>query len=98
MFHKGLTFKRRNVLSKTYKDLYGIWYVATQLKDFSENSISELKQYGSEYSKWFKTFRENLGEWVENASQLDWEQLENQDPYGELKRRSFGMMINKITE
>ncbi len=96
MFHKGLTFMRRHVISKIYKDLYGIWYVASQLQDFSENSITELKQFGLEYPKWYKTFKENLGEWVEKASISDWEQLENQDPYGELKRKSFERVVNQL--
>jgi len=43
MFHKGLTFPRRNNASKVYKDLYGIWYVASQLEDFSNKAIEELK-------------------------------------------------------
>ena len=38
MFHKGLTFTRRKSSSKILKDLYGIWYVATQLGDFSEQA------------------------------------------------------------
>ncbi len=34
IFHKGLTFTRRKSPSKMLKDLYGIWYVTTQLGDF----------------------------------------------------------------
>ncbi len=36
MFHKGLTFTKRKSSLKKVKDLYGIWYAATQLRS-SEN-------------------------------------------------------------
>ncbi|MDE3046369.1 MAG: hypothetical protein KGJ02_06980 [Verrucomicrobiota bacterium] len=41
MFHKGLTFTRRKSLSKILKDLYGIWYAATQLGNLSEQATVE---------------------------------------------------------
>lgn len=34
IFQKGLTFTKRKEKEKTYKDLYGIWYVSTQLGSF----------------------------------------------------------------
>ena len=39
IFHKGLTFPRRKQTSKMFKDLYGIWFVATQLRSGSRNGI-----------------------------------------------------------
>lgn len=53
MFHKGLTFTRRKNASKILKDLYRIWYVATQLGDFSEEAMVELLFLGSQHPKWF---------------------------------------------
>ena len=38
IFHKGLFTKRKSSL-KMPKDLYGIWYVASQLGDFSEHTL-----------------------------------------------------------
>jgi len=32
IFHKGLTFTRRTSSLKQLKDLYGIWYVSSQLR------------------------------------------------------------------
>lgn len=42
MLHKGLTFVKRKNHSKALKDLYGIWYVASQLGELSEKAVSEL--------------------------------------------------------
>ncbi len=96
IFHKGLTFTKRKSTSKTYKDLYGIWYVATQLGDFSEKAIAELLYLGSQHPKWFKTFRDNLHNWIENASPLDWTNLEIQDPSGKLKKQNFEKIIHRL--
>ena len=98
MFHKGLTFKRRKNVSKVNKDLYGIWYVATQLGDFSENAIIELHFLGKQHSKWFKTFQKNLNNWLKNASPLDFSKLEIQDPFGKLKRLNFEYTIKRLTQ
>lgn len=45
---------------------------------------------------WFKTFQENLKEWIENASPADWLKLEAQDPFGTLKKLSFVHLVNKL--
>jgi hypothetical protein len=42
MFHKGLTFTKRKSSLKILKDLYGIWYVATQLGEFSDQALNEF--------------------------------------------------------
>lgn len=47
IFHKGLTFTRRTQLIKSFKDLYGIWYVSTQLGVFSDATLTELNTLSS---------------------------------------------------
>lgn len=96
IFHKGLTFTRRRGSSKAYKDLYGIWYAATQLEEFSEEALTELLYLGSQHVKWYKTLQNNLRNWITNASPLDWGKLEAQDPSGKLKRLNFVQIIQKI--
>ncbi|CDZ81912.1 hypothetical protein BN1013_02448 [Candidatus Rubidus massiliensis] len=96
MFHKGLTFTRRKSASKIPKDLYGIWYVATQLGDFSEAAMVELLFLGSQHPKWFKTLRDNLRNWMSNATPLEWAKLEAQDPSGKLKRLNFERFTKRI--
>ncbi len=96
MFHKGLTFTRRKTASKMHKDLYGIWYVATQLGEFSEQAITEFRELSRLYSKWFKTFQNNLLHWVENASPNEWSQLETQDPSGKLKKLHFERTMERL--
>lgn len=95
-FHKGLTFQKRRDQSKIYKDLYGIWYVTTQLGELSSNAITEIHFLEKEYPKWFQTFQRNLVEWVENASPQDWAKLEIQDPFGELKKINFEYLLKEI--
>ncbi|MBS4166266.1 hypothetical protein NEOC65_001351 [Neochlamydia sp. AcF65] len=51
MFHKGLTFPKRNAPSKAYKDFYGIWYAATQLGKFSARAVAELAMLFQRHSK-----------------------------------------------
>ncbi len=96
MFHKGLTFTKRISTPKIYKDLYGIWYVSTQLGEFSDRALAELRSLGSLHPKWFRTLQENLHDWGDSASPLDWSKLEAQDPFGNLKRLNFERTINKI--
>lgn len=96
LFHKGLTFVRRKSISKSHKDLYGIWYVATQLGEFSNAAIAELHLLGSKQPKWYKTFQGNLWKWLGNVSPLEWTKLEAQDPLGRLKRLHFEEVLNKI--
>lgn len=96
MFHKGLTFTRRKSSSKMLKDLYGIWYVATQLGDFSDQALAELEMLTKQHSKWFATLRKNLHNWADNATPAEWSKLEAQDPAGKLKRLSFQQIIKKL--
>jgi hypothetical protein len=93
MFHKGLTFTRRKSPSKILKDLYGIWYVATQLGDFSDQALTEFNLLTKQHSKWVKTLRKNLHNWMENASPAEWANLEAQDPAGKLKKLGFERII-----
>lgn len=96
MFHKGLTFTKRKSSMKSLKDLYGIWYVASQLGVFSENAISELTVLANQHPNWFKTFRKNLQNWLNNASSSEWNKLEEQDPSGRLRKIHFEITINKL--
>lgn len=96
MFHKGLTFLKRSDKTKKYKDLYGIWYVATQLGEFSRKGIEELLLLSKQHSQWFKTFYKNLQKWVATATPNDWTNLESQDPYGDLKREMFVELVSEL--
>ncbi len=93
IFHKGLTFPRRKDSLKRLKDLYGIWYVASQLSSFSKESLLELRELHHKHQKWYQTFKKNLEEWVEEASPKDWMNLELQDPHGQLSRSHFEGLI-----
>jgi hypothetical protein len=96
MFHKGITFTKRKSPLKMLKDLYGIWYVATQLVDFSEQAIAEFNVLTQQHSKWFRTLQKNLYNWIENASPSEWSKLEMQDPSGKLKKLNFERIIKKL--
>ena len=96
IFHKGLTFRKRKVPSKQLKDLYGIWYVSTQLGQLSESALSQFQLLASNHTKWFKTFSDHLSSWVDNASPLEWSQLEDQDPSGNLKRLRFEKLMQNL--
>ena len=96
IFHKGLTFNRRKADSKRLKDLYGIWYVATQLEKFSEAAVQEFVLIGKTHPSWLKTFRRNLQSFVEKASPAEWVKLEAQDPFGKLKRSSFEKLVGSF--
>ena len=96
MFHKGLTFTRRKKAHKVHKDLYGIWYVSTQLEEFSKQAIQELNSLKKDHFKWFKTFKSNLCSWIENASPSDWLSLEAQDPAGNLRKQGFKYIIQEL--
>lgn len=96
IFHKGLTFPKRTHVAKVYKDLYGIWYVATQLGSLSEHAIHSLKELFIQHPKWFKTFQENIYKWLANASPVDWDQLNAQDPFGKLRKLYFEKIIERI--
>lgn len=96
MFHKGLTFTRRKSPSKMLKDLYGIWYVMTQLGDFSDQALAEFNMLTKQHSKWFETLRNNLHNWIDNATPARWSKLEAQDPAGKLKKLNFEHVIKKL--
>lgn len=96
IFHKGLTFPKRANKSKVFKDLYGIWYAGSQLDNLSTGAITEIKLKAKQHPKWYQTFRENLHEWIEEATPADWIKLEAQDPYGELKKPGFVSLISLL--
>jgi hypothetical protein len=89
IFHKGLTFTRRKSSSKMLKDLYGIWYVITQLGDFSDQALNEFAILSKRHPKWLQTFQKHLSNWMNQASPIDWSKLESQDPAGKLKKLGF---------
>jgi hypothetical protein len=99
IFHKGLTFTKRNSSSKMLKDLYGIWYVITQLSAFSNQALIEFKFLAQYHVKWFQTCHKQLSNWINYASPIDWSKLESQDPSGKLTKlgfeRSIKMLLNK---
>jgi hypothetical protein len=96
IFHKGLTFTKRKSSLKILKDLYGIWYVASQLGDFSERALSDFNALAKQHPKWYKTFQNNLQNWLNNASPNDWSKLEAQDPSGRLRRLNFEQIMKKL--
>ncbi len=96
IFHKGLTFTRRTNPLKILKDLYGIWYVSTQLGDLSNQTIIEFQYLASKYTTWYKTFQKQLLNWIDLATLDQWSKLEAQDPSGKLKRLRFIKSIETI--
>lgn len=78
------------------KDLYGIWYVATQLGDFSEQALDEFAFLSKQNPKWLQTFRKQLSNWMNQASPAEWSKLESQDPSGKLKKLSFERIIKRL--
>lgn len=96
IFHKGLTFTKRKSSLKMLKDLYGIWYVASQLSGFSEHAIDEFRELTKQHPKWFKTFQKNLQNWFENVTPNDWSKLEAQDPSGKLRKLNFEKIIQTL--
>lgn len=98
IFHKGLTFPRRKSPSKILKDLYGIWYVVTQLGDFSNQAIAEFLLLGQQNPKWLQTFQKQLSDWMDQASPTEWSQLEAQDPSGKLKKLGFERSVKLLNQ
>jgi nucleotidyltransferase-like protein len=96
IFHKGLTFTRRKSPSKMFKDLYGIWYVATQLGGFSDQAVDEFIVLAQQHPKWLQRFQKQLTHWMHQASPAEWSKLEVQDPSGRLKKLSFEFLIKKL--
>lgn len=93
IFHKGLTFTKRKSALKILKDLYGIWYVVSQLGDFSDGALDEFSALAKQHPKWFKTLQKNLQNWLNNASPSEWNKLEAQDPSGRLRRLNLEQVI-----
>ena len=96
IFHKGLTFTKRKSALKALKDLYGIWYVGSQLGDFSDRALGEFNILAKQHPKWFKTFQKNLQNWLNSASPNDWSKLETQDPSGRLHRLNFERIVRSL--
>lgn len=96
VFHKGLTFVKRKDLSKSTKDLYGIWYVLTQIGDFSKSSIHGFISLSKEYPSWSRKFKGNITKWIDRASPKDWDRLQSQDPSGKLKELSYQKLMKEI--
>lgn len=96
IFHKGLTFTRRRSSSKMLKDLYGIWYVTSQLGDFSDQALAEFAFLSQQHHKWLQTFQKQLSNWMNQASPAAWSQLEAQDPAGKLKKLTFERSLKML--
>lgn len=96
IFHKGLTFTKRKSTLKILKDLYGIWYVASQLGDFSDHALGEFNALAKQHPKWFKTFQKNLRTWLDDAVPNDWSKLEAQDPSGKLRKLNFERIMDEL--
>ena len=90
IFHKALTFPRRRSSEKKAKDLYGIWYVGSQLGEFSKAALEDLKELTKvKHPNWRLTAKKNLKQWISRAAPADWELLQVQDPEHLLTRARF---------
>jgi hypothetical protein len=98
IFHKGLTFTHRTDRAKVYKDLYGVWYVASQLGELSKKAIIRLREFGLSRPTWLRVFQNNLDQWLSRASPRDWNILEQQDPSGYLKQLNFQRLVERLLE
>lgn len=97
VFHKGLTFPNRTVESKKYTDLYGIWFVLTQLNTTSVGVRSAIqKLFRTNHPSWRSTFMKNLTSWCANASPRDWSLLSSQDVQGRLSKETFLYALREI--
>lgn len=98
VFHKGLTFVKRTIKVKRYKDLYGIWFVLSQLNDTSLAVKKALPILMGKYSpSWKKTFSVNLNTWIANATPKEWKVLESQDVEGSLTKVGFVALVKSVT-
>ena len=96
LFHKALTFTKRRSKAKLCKDLYGIWYVGTQLGVFSAETINKLSiVLQDKPSSWRTKIRKELSAWISEASPAEWRMLEEQDPAQSLSKLSFIDFIEK---
>ena len=98
VFHKGLTFEKRKSRSKSQKDLYGIWYALSQLAELSELALEEFYALKQKHPSWFAKMKQSLNRWMHEASPVDWEQLELQDPSGALTRLRFVRVLRKVLD
>lgn len=90
IFHKALTFPKRRSKEKCCKNLYGIWYVGTQLGSFSERALKNLIILAKKQPKtWKSRTREQVLNWISKASPADWKLLEAQDPALNLSKARF---------
>lgn len=90
LFHKAITFTKRRSKAKICKDLYGIWYVGSQLGEVSRETIESLLILAKERpSTWKNKAKSQLLEWIDQASPIDWRMLEEQDPAQKLTKLSF---------
>jgi hypothetical protein len=97
VLHKGLTFQRRTNEVKKYKDLYGIWFVLTQLNDISFKVNQDLPKLLKKCPlSWSNTFHNNLKFSMNSATPREWDLLESQDIFGKLTRLSFNQLMKKI--
>jgi hypothetical protein len=78
------------------KDLYGIWYVTTQLGDFSDQALAEFGFLSQQHPKWLQTFQKQLSTWMNQASPAEWAKLEAQDPSGKLKKLAFAKSVRVL--
>jgi len=60
LFHKGVTFVRRNESKKKEKDLYYMFDVLVNCSELEGEIDEGLKILKSNYSSWFKSFIKNL--------------------------------------
>ena len=82
---------------KKYKDLYGIWFVLTQLEATSSAAQKALSTLmAKSHESWAKTFRENLKSWIENSTPRDWDLLNKQDANGKLSPTNFQKILSEI--
>jgi hypothetical protein len=98
VFHKGLTFIKRVSEAKKYKDLYGIWFVMSQLGETSlavKHALPKLMIKNS--PNWTKSFNSNLLKWMDEATPRDWQILESQDIGGRLNKVGFLKVIKNLT-
>ncbi|MBX2989425.1 MAG: hypothetical protein KF802_16170 [Bdellovibrionaceae bacterium] len=97
VFHKGLTFPIRAQSAKKYKDLYGIWFVLTQLGDISLITREKLRELMKRNSaSWSRDFYSHLRDWSQSATPGDWRRLMDQDPNGVLNQRGFENLVQGL--
>jgi hypothetical protein len=94
VFHKGLTFTKRTTENKKYKDLYGIWFVLSQLGATSSAAKLALRKLKFKFPSWSKKYDSNLSAWINDASPKDWDRLIAQDINGKLTKNGFQNTID----